>query len=543
MKKITNFVVAIACVLLSFAMSIPAEAVTDTVQPLASTPASSTPDVVVTSFSGSNMLDFAELYNQSTAPVEMTGAQLKFSMHDTTNACPDQTYAITAPIGWLLPKSYFTFERGTAVNGNTTEARYTVPSSLLAGCVTPQLSAVQLSGADGTSWQNITFAPGTLTAGNWAQHKQRTKSSLSVTGVFATDYSLLTTGSAALYSTPLYQPPADTAGLRIVELLPHSFSCSPTDASLLCGDYVKLFNASDTTVNLANYRLRTSYGGLKSSSSNTINLSGSLEPGQYQLVNSKSDGSALSLTQTGGYVWLEDVYGAQIYQPVITYPDASADSMVGQAWAFDGTGWQWTSSPQPEGPNYFPLAALTASVAALSLKPCAVNQERNPDTGRCRIIAAAAAPVVCKPGQERNPETNRCRSVTAAAKTPAACKPGQEHNPATGRCRSVLSASKGPKACKPGQERSPDTGRCRKVQPKIAAIQDIKTAAKTAGQHWYVIAAITAGTVAYILYEWHQEFSTGLERLKTRLQRLPSDPKIARRTKWWKSVKITDRNV
>ncbi|HET7060239.1 MAG TPA: hypothetical protein VFH99_02915 [Candidatus Saccharimonadales bacterium] len=520
MKKIISLVVITVSVVMPVITPISAQAVDSTVQPPASTPASSQPDVLITTFGGSSMLEFAELYNQSDAPVQLTGAQLRFTVHDLAAGCVDRTYSATAPAGWLLPKSYFSFERG-APNGDATEAHFSVPDDFLAGCVSAQLSAIQLLGADGTNWQNITFLPGTLTANNWAQHKQRGKSSLSVTGTFAADYNLLATGTAGLYSTPLYQPPPDTAGLQIVELLPRSLSCSPTDTSLLCDDYVKLFNGSGTTIDLVNYRLRTSYGGLKTSSSNTISLSGDLAPGQYQLVNTKNDGSALGLTQTGGYVWLEDAYGAQTYQPVIEYPDASTDSKTGQAWAFDGADWQWTSSPQPAGPNYFPLVVLTApAMAAPSLKPCAVNQERNPETNRCRAIATATAvPAVCKPGQERNPDTGRCKSITAIVKTATPCKQGQERNPATNRCRSVLGAAKSQKPCKAGQKRNPDTGRCRKIQPKITAIHDIKTAARAAGQHWYAIAAVVAAAGVYILYEWHPELSIGWERLKARMLR------------------------
>ncbi len=321
-----------------------------------------------------------------------------------------------------------------------------------------------------------------------------------------------------------YQPPDDTGGLQIVELLPHSPSCSPVDTDLLCSDYVKLFNGADVSVNLANYRLRTSYGGLNSSSRNTLGLDGILDPGQYELINTKDDGSPLSLTDSGGYVWLEDALGVQAYDPVIEYPDASSENKIGQAWSLDGNDeWQWTSSPQPDGPNDFPAVSVvelvTPSTPATSLKPCAPDQVRNPATNRCRKITSATKTLTpCKPGQTRNLITHRCRSAKNATKSLTPCKSGQTRNPSTNRCHSVLAATKTKKPCNRGQERNPDTGRCRKTQPKISNVHDIKTAVKSTDQHWYVVAAIIAGAGGYILYEWHQEFFVGLERLRSKLR-------------------------
>ena len=543
MRKIGGIFSSIIVVLSMLVSAVPAAAAMANVQAPTTTPTTTAPSVVITSFGGSPLLDFAELYNQSAAPISLSGAQLQFTVHDTAGGCADRVRSVAIPQGWLLPKSYFTLQRGSPPANTAPESYFTIPGDFLMGCTDPQLSDVQLTGADGGNWQNITFTAGTLSASNWAQHKQRTKSSLNVTGVFATDYTVLTTTSVALYSTPLYQPPPDTNGLAILELLPHSLNCSPVDTSLLCGDYVKLFNGSSTSIDLSNYRLRTSYGGLKSTASNTVALTGNLSSGQYALINTKSDGSSLSLTETGGYVWLEDSQGVQAYQPVVNYPDASSDGLAGQAWAFDGSTWQWTTMPQPTGANYFPplgLAGLSSTASSFSLKPCAANQERSPETNRCRTIAVAVTtPTVCQPGQERNLTTGRCKAVVVA-KTATPCKAGQERNPATGRCRSIASAAKSSKACKPGQERNPETNHCRKIPPKIAGVKDVKTVARTVGHHWYVAAGIVAAAVAYVYYEWRQEFAANFENAKTILRR----PHLifSRLTKAPKSAKITDRN-
>jgi hypothetical protein len=56
------------------------------------------------------------------------------------------------------------------------------------------------------------------------------------------------------------------------------------------------------------------------------------------------------------------------------------------------------------------------------LKPCADNQFRNPDSGRCKRIASSdeLALADCGEGRERNPETNRCRNIKTITSIPEA---------------------------------------------------------------------------------------------------------------------------
>ena len=496
MKKVVSYLSVAITLLTIVSTSISTYAASPNVQQPVSEPISTKPDVVITAFGGADMLDFVELYNQTSNPIELTGDQISFSVHDLTDVCPDHVFSITAPDGWLRAKSYFTFERGSATNNDSTEAYYLVPDTFLEGCDDPQISDIKFIPSNSDT-QEVSLSPGTLIADNWASHKQRGKSSISVTGVFSNDYNLKTSDSAGLYSAPLYRPPNDTAGLEIEEILPHAAKCSPADPSPLCNDYVKLFNASDKSIDLTDYRLRTSYGGSKSSSSNTLSLKGILQAGQYKLVNKRDDGSPMSLTQSGGYVWLEDSLGAKIYQPVIAYPDASADSKIGQSWADDDSAWRWTMTPQPHGSNIFTLEILskTFSKKKSSLKPCASDQVRNPIT-------------------------HRCRKIMSSTKSRVACKANQKRNPDTGRCRLISSASKTKKPCKPGQERNPGTGRCRKIQPKISNVKDIKTAAKTSSNNWYIIAAVVAGVAAYIFYEWRQELNGWVENMRFKFQQV-----------------------
>src|SRR5690606_22247956 len=82
------------------------------------------------------------------------------------------------------------------------------------------------------------------------------------------------TDKANLEGYGLYVPVTDTAGLRIVEILPNARNCSPTETNIDCGDYIKLHNPTDVPIELSDYRLRTDSGGLGSSSSNTFSLYG-----------------------------------------------------------------------------------------------------------------------------------------------------------------------------------------------------------------------------------------------------------------------------
>ncbi len=305
---------------------------------------------------------------------------------------------------------------------------------------------------------------------------------------------------------------------------------SVNSGQLTCNDYAKLFNSSGEPIDLSAYRLRTSYGGTKSSSSNTVSLNGILKPGAYTVVNTKNDGSPLSLTESGGYVWLEDTYGVQIYQPIVQYPDASSTTKVGWAWALNGSIWQWSSSPEPAGANQFPPEVQTvasASSTSTSLEPCGPGKYRNPLTNRCKTVVSAVTLVPCKPNQERNPATNRCRSLLVASNSSSLtpCKEGQERNPATNRCRSVLGASTTLKPCAAGQVRNTSTNRCRKnIAANLANVQDVKSA-QSAGSNqleWVIGIAVLIGTLCYAIYEWRHDIQLLIDKAKSKIPYIKS---------------------
>jgi hypothetical protein len=482
--------------------------------------ATTSPNIIITAIVGGSTLNDLEIYNQSDSPINLAGWSFNFTIKDAATCNNGETIPpIKFPSGWLLAKDYLTFE-----NQGTDPVAEIFSVSPTSCTNNPWISAIQI--LDNGDTEQAVAIPVNTAIGAGVKQKQRDNSpnsSRTITGTFSADYATLTSAdiSSGLYSDPPYMPPTGTAGLQIVELLPNSVSCGPTDTSLSCSDYVKLFNSSAKPIDLSQYRLRTSYGGTKSSSSNTIALNGTLEHSGYTLVNTKNDGSELSLTESGGYVWLEDAYGAQTYQPIVQYPDTSSTTKVGWAWALDGTTWQWTSAPTLTDNDFPPedqAASTVLNVTTSTLKPCAANQYRNPLTNRCKMIVSAATLVPCKPDQERNPATNRCRSLLAASTNLTPCKPGQERNPATNRCRSVLGASTTLKPCAAGWQRNSQTNRCRKdTSAGIANVQDVKTpsTAGTSSIRWFIAAAIVLGALGYALYEWRHDAVLLLDKIKT----------------------------
>lgn len=468
----------------------------------------SAPGLVVTSIASNEALagttldgdELAELYNQGGAPLDVSAWELSFAVSDS---CGDRSVSLSFPAGWMLPTHYLTLSA----------------TGVTAGCTGARLAGITLSNA-GAAEQTIAIPLPTTTnkldPTKIAQHHQRNNSASStrvITGDFATDYSKLIsvsdTANAVLYSDPLYTPPADTGGLQIVEILPNARDCSPLETDLTCSDYVKLYNPTAQPIDLAQYRLRIGYKGQSASVSNTFTWGQTLDPAtdelllppySYFTLTARNDGTPLSITDTGEYIWLEDAYGVQVYDPVVQYPDASSTTKVGWVWAFDGTGWRWSSAPQPAGANYFPPDAPASVISP--------------------VIPALSS---CAPGQERNPATNRCRSIVATSIATQPCGAGQERNPATNRCRSVLGASTTAalKPCPAGQTRNPSTNRCRKdAAASVAAVQDVATAATSTGVQWPMVIAvlIAAGALGYAIFEWHQDMRLATANVQARVR-------------------------
>lgn len=349
--------------------------------------------------------------------------------------------------------------------------------------------------------------------------------STGLSGVFVNDFSAAT-ASTKLRHTPLYLPPTNAPLLRVVEIYPRASNCSPVDASILCGDYIKLHNPSSQTASTASYRLRTDSATSESSNAFHLDAYDDLAPGGYLTVSLRDDGDKLSLTDSGGWVWLEDIAGTTRYdETVVSYPSAGSDSKIGYAWALaSGVDWQWTSSPTSDGANAFPLPEPGMGAGVLGdVADCPTGKYRNPDTNRCRNIEEAIATLVaCPEGQTRNLETNRCRSNgSVASAILTSCDSGQERNPVTNRCRSTL-PSGGLSPCPIGQARNPETNRCRKTLLSAALSPAAIDPVKQQTSNPFVmtlLGAVGAGAIGYGVYEWRSEISGSLRKAIARVSK------------------------
>ena len=301
--------------------------------------------------------------------------------------------------------------------------------------------------------------------------------------------------------------------------MPHHADCAPNDLSVVCGDYVKLQNIGTLPIDLSLYRLRTDSGTAESG--NAFSLNGMLDIGMYLTVSLRDDGEKLSLTDSGGYVWLEDIAGIAKYydETMAQYPSASAVSKIGWAWVLDNADmvWKWTSTPQPSAANIITVPVEVVTTSAGELSECPAGKYRNPETNRCRSLEEAVNVLAqCEEGKERNLATNRCRSVASVASAVLSpCDEGQERNPATNRCRATTSASTSTLVpCQTGYERNPATNRCRKVIGVVtnnAASTQVETAENSSFQAALLVFA-AAGAVGYGVYEWRTELMRGLRR-------------------------------
>jgi len=217
-----------------------------------------------------------------------------------------------------------------------------------------------------------------------------------------------------------------------------------------------------------------------------------LKAGEYKVFTNAELG--FSLLNTSSKVTLFTSTG-DIASEVPAYNSPSE----GESWALVEGSWQY-SSPTPGSMNI----ALTASevgkddetnTTKSSVKTCAANQYRSPETNRCRLVSAASsnAPTACKEGQQRNAETNRCRNIVATTTT----------------------------ACKEGQEKNPETNRCRTIKQLSTAHYGVKgaTTQQQAGMGWYIwaaIAGIVLLIVGYGVWEWREELKKLFQTAKAK---------------------------
>lgn len=443
-------------------------------------------------------LQFVQLYNDGNEPLDISQWRI-------TNES-SQLLMLGNIEGLLRPKTHIIASLPGVVTGASASIE-----ALLTFSAVAKLSVVP---PVGSSYKQVEYE---LKAAGGSVWKRTT----TTTGYSSSTTSFTAVVDQALFDDGWYLPPAQP-GVEIVEIYPYASSCGPHDVSVLCGDYIKLHNPSQQELSLDDFVLRTDSSSSNRTSSNTFSLDGITIPaGGFYAVWQNNQGARISLTNSGGYVWLEDAWGIENYAPEVKY-EAAGSGQQGFAWAQkpDGT-WAWTSSPQPLGANVFPIV-LAAEVDTLA--ECPDGKYRNPETNRCRTIEEAVnALAACPEGQYRNPDTNRCKATaTAAAASLTPCKEGQERNPATNRCRSIASAVAELIPCDEGYERNPATNRCRKVQP-LTNTASVGEAAQAAGANnaalpW-VIGMAAIGALGYGIYEWRHELSAAASGILKRFKK------------------------
>ena len=478
-----------------FAGLVPTRVMAETIVPTPTDIPENAP-VMITSYQTRSQgaeLEFLEIYNNDSAPIQLR----EWTITDTVN---NRTLLFSPALrdGLLEPHAHTVI----AADGAVAQASYRINGWSVTPPVVKTMTNFRLS-HDG--YRALDLALSAKNIDSWMMRSYLTASYSSST--FEANY-------RTLYDDGLYVAPTLPAGLKFVEIYPYASDCPPFDTSVLCGDYVKLANTSAGAIDLDGLVLRTDSGSTNRTTSNTITLGGTLAAGEYRAIALMDNDARLSLTNSGGYVWLEDTWSLAHYDETLTRYEPAGSSQQGYAYALDLSDgmWKWTTTPHPADANVITQPQVAVTV-------CPEGKYLNPDTGRCRTVADVINTLAtCEEGSERNPLTNRCRKIatatTASALTP--CKEGQERNPATNRCRSIASAVAELLPCDEGYERNPTTNRCRKIKatdmPTVGYPVQATPASSQTTALWWAVGGICALALGYAGWEWRQEIARGARR-------------------------------
>lgn len=454
--------------------------------------------LIITSYktinTGTN-IGFIQIYNDGDSLQDLSA----WTITATDAANNSYSVMLDERLGYIEPGTHVVIEQNNAVSGAT----YTM-----------------------TGWSSVTLPSSPIKALTLSSSQYRPHTSIvggavdewMMRNMTTSGYSTATTAAAfsvhyqQLFDDGLYVSPGTPVGLHVAEIYPYASMCDPLDTSVLCGDYIKLINDSGTPIDLLGYVLRTDSSSSSRTSANTFNLSdyGVVNPGDYLLIRQTDTGARMSLTNSGGYVWIEDAWGLAQFPETMTKYESAGSSLQGYGYARDELGnWRWTSTPMPDSVN-----VITPPPA----QECPDGKYLSPETNRCRSLEdTLSALAVCDEGSERNPTTNRCRKTTTASSTQTPCKEGQVRNPETNRCRSIASEVADLIPCNDGYERNPATNRCRKVA--VAGSETVKYpvepykqgAASTAT--WWVVGGVGTLALGYGIWEWREELSVACGRL------------------------------
>lgn len=293
---------------------------------------------------------------------------------------------------------------------------------------------------------------------------------------------------------------------RITEIMPN-VSGDDTDH-----EYIEIYNPNITPVNLEYFKLVVGKNLEKSFTFPAGTVIGGHEYGVFY-----NNSIPFSLLNTSSRVALQLADGTPMNEAEIY--GSPGDDM---AWSEVNGMWQYSDQPTPGEENQPSVVVVDEqSVSNVTLRPCAVNQYRNPETNRCRsIVLATSILAACKDGQYRSEETNRCRSIVTANALKM-CNDDQFRNPATGRCKKIASTDELASGdCGEGRERNPSTNRCRNIA--VASVPDAAfaiTPVKETGKAfigWWVLGGVSLVAVGYAGWEWRHEISRSIRSLGSR---------------------------
>ncbi len=258
----------------------------------------------------------------------------------------------------------------------------------------------------------------------------------------------------------------------ISELLPDA------EGSDTGNEFIELYNPSTVDIQLTDYTLHT---GLSLEKVYSFPIGAVIKAKSYEFFT--NDQIKFTLPNTSTILGLQ--YKGLFVGDTVTYEDPS----TGESWSLLEGAWSYSNHVTPGSenrPSIQPLEDDTDDTSS-SVKPCAVNQYRSPETNRCRLIATTAASTItaCKVGQVRSPETNRCRTIVSTS-TVTACKEGQERNPETNRCRNITQMIKTEYGVK-GVSTQPSN---------------------TTWYLWLGIGGVVALILGYGIWEWREELKT-----------------------------------
>lgn len=336
----------------------------------------------------------------------------------------------------------------------------------------------------------------------------------------AKDFVVFNSAIHRLYGNDVYIPPA-AVSLELVELLVNPAICAMDDVRIECRSYVKVYNLSDDSIDLAQFRMRGGTGSKADTANNTSQLTGVIAPNSYAILNQDIAGKRLALNSTAGTVWLQDKYGVKDYPSSVTpYSGAANVGNAGRSWAYNQASdeWEWGVPSPYQLENVFVSPPVAATPIVQGLKPCSATQYRHSETNRCRTLATNTL-TPCRDGQYRNEATNRCRNIALAGGTLKPCKDTQYRSEETNRCRNIASTSRTLVPCKDNQYRSEETNRCRTLGAAIAspaafAVQPIAETG-TAFVGWWALGGIGMIALAYAGWEWRREAMSGLRKVGT----------------------------